>query len=117
MNDVRTKMNEEIANIKNVLKSVEGEMNVKEEVLKEQRGMKMESESLMEEIRYVLLYLSCVYVSFVECVCFSWEFEGGGTLSAFRFCAYDMSVFVRKEIVGWRGYFIQQSTVYYIIYT
>ena len=55
VNDVRTKMNEEIANIKNVLKSVEGEMNVKEEVLKEQQGMKMESESLMEEIRYVYI--------------------------------------------------------------
>ena len=53
VNDVRTKMNEEIANIKNVLASVKGEMDVKEQVIKEVMEGKEESENLMEEIRYV----------------------------------------------------------------
>lgn len=53
VNDVRSKMNEEIANIKNVLASVKGEMDVKEQVIKEVMEGKEESENLMEEIRYV----------------------------------------------------------------
>ena len=55
VNDVRSKMNKEIANIKNVLASVKGEMDVKEQVIKEVMEGKEESENLMEEIRYVFV--------------------------------------------------------------
>ena len=63
VNNVRTKMNEEIANIKNVLKNVKGEMENKELIMKEVMEDKVESESLMEEIRYVVssLYM-CGFV-------------------------------------------------------
>ena len=63
VNTVRTKMNEEIANIKNVLKNVKGEMENKELIMKEVMEDKVESESLMEEIRYVVssLYM-CGFV-------------------------------------------------------
>ena len=57
VNDVRSKMNEEIANIKNVLASVKGEMDVKEQVIKEVMEGKEESENLMEEIRYVWFFI------------------------------------------------------------
>lgn len=54
-------MNEEIANIKNVLKNVKGEMENKELIMKEVMEDKVESESLMEEIRYVCTTLFLLF--------------------------------------------------------
>ena len=62
VNTVRTKMNEEIANIKNVLKNVKGEMENKELIMKEVMEDKVESESLMEEIRYVFVICISLYI-------------------------------------------------------
>ena len=67
VNNVRTKMNEEIANIKNVLKNVKGEMENKELIMKEVMEDKVESEGLMEEIRYVKCFCYCVL-----CIYFVW---------------------------------------------
>ena len=62
VNDVRSKMNEEITNIKNVLKNVKGEMEVKEQVMKEVMDGKVESEGLMEEIRYVTFVCLVIFI-------------------------------------------------------
>ena len=51
LDDVRTKMTEEVANLRSVLKSVQGEMDEKErEVLRAMEG-RGETEKLMEEVR------------------------------------------------------------------
>ena len=52
--DVRERMNSEVANLKEVLKSIEGEMGEKEKVMQSVMDGKEETEKLMEEIRYVL---------------------------------------------------------------
>ena len=71
VNDVRTKMNEEITNIKNVLKNVKGEMEVKEQVMKEVMDGKVESEGLMDEIRYVT-FVVCLFVCYF-CFYMVWD--------------------------------------------
>ena len=51
LDDVRTKMTEEVANLRSVLKSVQGQMDEKErEVLRAMEG-RGETEKLMEEVR------------------------------------------------------------------
>ncbi len=51
VDDARTKMNEEVANLKSVLKSVQGEMDEKEREVKRAMEGREETEKLMEEMR------------------------------------------------------------------
>jgi hypothetical protein len=55
--DVRERMNSEVANLKEVLKSIEGEMGEKEKVMQSVMDGKEETEKLMEEIRYVYSFV------------------------------------------------------------
>ena len=72
-------MNEEIANIKNVLKNVKGEMENKEQKMKEVMEDKVESEGLMEEIRYVKCFCYCVLCIYFVCL-HVWERFGGNRM-------------------------------------
>ena len=53
VDDVRSKMNSEVANLKNVLKSLEGEMGEKDMVMQQAKEGADEMNRLMEENRYV----------------------------------------------------------------
>ena len=58
VDDVRTRMNEEVANLKSVLKSVKGKMDEKEREVHRAMEGRGDTEKLMEEIRYVMIIQS-----------------------------------------------------------
>ncbi|KAL3816238.1 hypothetical protein ACHAXA_002184 [Cyclostephanos tholiformis] len=55
VDNIRTRMNEEVANLKSVLKSVQGEMDEKEREVQRAMEGREETEKLMEEIRVLRL--------------------------------------------------------------
>jgi hypothetical protein len=58
VDDVCTRMNEEVANLKSVLKSVKGKMDEKEREVHRAMEGRGDTETLMEEIRYVMIIQS-----------------------------------------------------------
>jgi hypothetical protein len=58
VDDVCTRMNEEVANLKSVLKSVKGKMDEKEREVHRAMEGRGDTEKLMEEIRYAMIIQS-----------------------------------------------------------
>lgn len=58
VDDVRTKMNEEVANLRSILKGLEGDLGEKERVVEEAIRGEEEKQALEEEVRYVV-WCSC----------------------------------------------------------
>ena len=84
--DVRERMNSEVANLKEVLKSIEGEMGEKEKVMQSVMDGKEETEKLMKEIRYVYSFVH--FLAHSLCSSFRTIYSNGNSLRSIIFALH-----------------------------